>query len=49
MVARHPSLVLLVSVGIVLLLCIGLIRLKVETRPEKVYFKNQIPLLLFLL
>ncbi|GLJ40089.1 hypothetical protein SUGI_0820940 [Cryptomeria japonica] len=36
-VARHPSLVLLVSVGIVLLLCIGLIRLKVETRPEKLW------------
>lgn len=35
-VARHPTLVLCSSLSIVLLLCLGLIRFKVETRPEKV-------------
>uniref|UniRef100_A0A0D6QVW6 SSD domain-containing protein n=1 Tax=Araucaria cunninghamii TaxID=56994 RepID=A0A0D6QVW6_ARACU len=36
-VARHPSLVLVVSIGIILLLCIGLFRLRVETKPEKLW------------
>ncbi|GLT94522.1 hypothetical protein SLE2022_122590 [Rubroshorea leprosula] len=36
-VARNPILVLCLSVGIVLLLCVGLIRFKVETRPEKLW------------
>jgi len=36
-VARHPSLVLGISIAIVLLLCLGLIRLEVETRPEKLW------------
>ncbi|XP_029128227.1 uncharacterized protein LOC109803148 isoform X2 [Cajanus cajan] len=35
-VARHPIMVLLSSLAVVLLLCLGLIRFKVETRPEKV-------------
>ena len=35
-VARHPIMVLASSLAIVLLLCLGLIRFKVETRPEKV-------------
>lgn len=34
--ARNPVLVLCSSVGIVLVLCLGLIRFQVETRPEKV-------------
>ncbi|KAK8512630.1 hypothetical protein V6N13_082835 [Hibiscus sabdariffa] len=36
-VARHPTLVLSLSVGMVLLLCLGLVRFKVETRPEKLW------------
>ncbi|KAG7024105.1 Niemann-Pick C1 protein [Cucurbita argyrosperma subsp. argyrosperma] len=36
-VARNPTLVLISSVVIVLLLCLGLIRFKVETRPEKLW------------
>ncbi|XP_050204981.1 uncharacterized protein LOC126655019 [Mercurialis annua] len=36
-VARHPILVLSVSVSLILLLCLGLIRFKVETRPEKLW------------
>ncbi|WCJ44712.1 NPC intracellular cholesterol transporter 1 [Euphorbia peplus] len=36
-VARHPTLVLSVSLAAVLLLCLGLIRFKVETRPEKLW------------
>ncbi|GAV63482.1 Patched domain-containing protein/Sterol-sensing domain-containing protein [Cephalotus follicularis] len=36
-VARNPTLVLSVSVVVVLLLCLGLIRFKVETRPEKLW------------
>lgn len=35
-VARNPALVLFASLLAVLLLCLGLIRFKVETRPEKV-------------
>lgn len=35
-VARHPIMVLASSLAIVLLLCLGLIQFKVETRPEKV-------------
>lgn len=35
-VARNPIIVLGSSLVIVLLLCLGLIRFKVETRPEKV-------------
>lgn len=35
-VARNPVLVLCSSIGIVLVLCLGLIRFQVETRPEKV-------------
>lgn len=35
-VARNPTLVLGLSLTVVLLLCLGLIRFKVETRPEKV-------------
>ncbi|KAL2895202.1 NPC intracellular cholesterol transporter 1 [Bienertia sinuspersici] len=34
-VARKPALVLFSSLAIVLILCLGLIRLSVETRPEK--------------
>lgn len=37
-VARNPTLVLCSSLGVTLILCLGLIRFKVETRPEKVYF-----------
>ena len=37
-VARKPVLVLFSSLAIVLVLCLGLIRLRVETRPEKVCF-----------
>ncbi|XWS14371.1 hypothetical protein CRYUN_Cryun35bG0003500 [Craigia yunnanensis] len=36
-VARNPTLVLSLSVGMILLLCLGLIRFKVETRPEKLW------------
>ncbi|KAL3655161.1 hypothetical protein CASFOL_000947 [Castilleja foliolosa] len=36
-VARNPVLVLCSSIGIVLLLCLGLIRFEVETRPEKLW------------
>ncbi|KAM7258591.1 hypothetical protein ACFE04_014332 [Oxalis oulophora] len=36
-VARNPTLVLCSSVAIVLLLCVGLICFKVETRPEKLW------------
>ncbi|KAJ6830561.1 Niemann-Pick C1 protein-like isoform X1 [Iris pallida] len=36
-VSRNPTLVLSLSVAIPLLLCIGLIRFKVETRPEKLW------------
>ncbi|KAG2574016.1 hypothetical protein PVAP13_7KG294500 [Panicum virgatum] len=36
-VARYPLLVLCVSLLIPLLLCIGLLRFKVETRPEKLW------------
>ncbi|XP_019056675.1 PREDICTED: Niemann-Pick C1 protein-like [Tarenaya hassleriana] len=36
-VARHPTLVLCSSVSVVLLLCIGLVRFKVETRPDKLW------------
>ncbi|XP_057974422.1 uncharacterized protein LOC131162209 isoform X2 [Malania oleifera] len=37
MVARHPTLVLFSSLALVLLLCLGLIHFKVETRPEKLW------------
>ncbi|OVA00612.1 Sterol-sensing domain [Macleaya cordata] len=36
-VARNPTLVLCSSLAVVLLLCLGLIRFKVETRPEKLW------------
>ncbi|KMS99730.1 hypothetical protein BVRB_1g020980 [Beta vulgaris subsp. vulgaris] len=36
-VARRPALVLVSSLAIVLVLCLGLIRLRVETRPEKLW------------
>ncbi|GMH04666.1 hypothetical protein Nepgr_006506 [Nepenthes gracilis] len=36
-VAKRPSLVLFSSLSIVLILCLGLIRFKVETRPEKLW------------
>ncbi|XP_022975981.1 Niemann-Pick C1 protein-like isoform X1 [Cucurbita maxima] len=36
-VARNPTLVLISSLATVLLLCLGLIRFKVETRPEKLW------------
>ncbi|KAL5557719.1 hypothetical protein UlMin_033930 [Ulmus minor] len=36
-VARNPILTLCSSLGIVLVLCLGLIRFKVETRPEKLW------------
>ncbi|KAF7829479.1 NPC intracellular cholesterol transporter 1-like isoform X1 [Senna tora] len=36
-VARNPIMVLSSSIAIVLLLCLGLIRFKVETRPEKLW------------
>ncbi|KAA8537407.1 hypothetical protein F0562_026906 [Nyssa sinensis] len=36
-VARNPILVLCSSLAVVLLLCLGLIRFKVETRPEKLW------------
>ncbi|MCL7035268.1 hypothetical protein MKW94_006392, partial [Papaver nudicaule] len=36
-VATNPTLVLCSSLAVVLLLCLGLIRLKVETRPEKLW------------
>jgi hypothetical protein len=39
-VARNPTLVLCSSVAVVLVLCIGLICFKVETRPEKVSHWN---------
>ena len=36
-VATHPSLVLGISIAVVLLLCMGLLHLEVETRPEKLW------------
>ncbi|GAY49262.1 hypothetical protein CUMW_117840 [Citrus unshiu] len=36
-VARKPTLVLSLSMALVLLLCLGLIRFEVETRPEKLW------------
>ncbi|KAG6774822.1 hypothetical protein POTOM_022195 [Populus tomentosa] len=36
-VARNPILVLSLSLAVILLLCVGLIRFKVETRPEKLW------------
>ncbi|XP_019417010.1 PREDICTED: Niemann-Pick C1 protein-like isoform X1 [Lupinus angustifolius] len=36
-VAKNPTMVLFSSLAIVLLLCLGLIRFKVETRPEKLW------------
>lgn len=36
-VARNPTLVLCSSLAVVLLLCLGLFRFKVETRPEKLW------------
>lgn len=36
-VARNPILVLFLSLGVILLLCLGLIRFQVETRPEKLW------------
>ncbi|XP_062086533.1 uncharacterized protein LOC133792637 isoform X2 [Humulus lupulus] len=36
-VARNPSLVLCSSLAIVLVLCLGLVRFNVETRPEKLW------------
>ncbi|OWM70574.1 hypothetical protein CDL15_Pgr014247 [Punica granatum] len=36
-VARNPTLVLFASLSAVLVLCLGLIRFKVETRPEKLW------------
>ncbi|KAJ0959774.1 hypothetical protein J5N97_000541 [Dioscorea zingiberensis] len=36
-VSRNPTLVLFSSVGIVLILCIGLVSFQVETRPEKLW------------
>ncbi|XP_050231627.1 uncharacterized protein LOC126680534 [Mercurialis annua] len=36
-VARNPTLVLCSSLAVVLVLCVGLIGLKVETRPEKLW------------
>ena len=35
-VARNPTLVLCSSLAVVIVLCFGLIRFQVETRPEKV-------------
>ncbi|KAF0891217.1 hypothetical protein E2562_009398 [Oryza meyeriana var. granulata] len=39
-VAKHPLLVLFVSLLVPTLLCIGLIRFKVETRPEKLWVSS---------
>lgn len=36
-VARNPTIVLCSSLAVVLILCVGLLRFKVETRPEKVH------------
>ncbi|WZZ54559.1 hypothetical protein YC2023_054666 [Brassica napus] len=36
-VARHPTLVLCLSVSAVLLLCVGLVQFKVETKPDKLW------------
>ncbi|KAI4297881.1 hypothetical protein L6164_037740 [Bauhinia variegata] len=36
-VARHPAIVLCSSMAIILLLCLGLLRFKVETQPEKLW------------
>ncbi|XP_021903656.1 Niemann-Pick C1 protein-like [Carica papaya] len=36
-VVKHPALVLCSSVAIVLVLCLGLVHFKVETRPEKLW------------
>lgn len=36
-VARNPTLVLCSSLAVVLVLCVGLIRFKVETRPDKLW------------
>ncbi|KAL5858640.1 hypothetical protein ACOSQ3_006098 [Xanthoceras sorbifolium] len=36
-VARNPTLVLCTSLAIVIVLCLGLIRFKVETRPDKLW------------
>ncbi|WCJ40010.1 NPC intracellular cholesterol transporter 1 [Euphorbia peplus] len=40
-VARNPTLVFCSSVAVVLVLCIGLIRFKVETRPDKLWVGPQ--------
>ncbi|XP_065864984.1 uncharacterized protein [Euphorbia lathyris] len=40
-VARNPTLVLCSSVAVVLVLCVGLIRFEVETRPEKLWVGPQ--------
>lgn len=37
-VSKNPTLILCLSLVVPLLLCLGLIRFKVETRPEKVFF-----------
>ncbi|KAF3789097.1 Niemann-Pick C1 protein [Nymphaea thermarum] len=39
-VARHPIRVLSLSILVTLLLCLGLIRFKVETRPEKLWVSH---------
>jgi Niemann-Pick C1 protein len=46
-VARNPILVLSLSLAVILLLCLGLIRFKVATRPEKVELNIQIASLIF--
>lgn len=40
-VAQNPALVLISSLIIVLILCLGLIRFKVETRPEKLWVGHE--------
>eukprot|EP00252_Welwitschia_mirabilis_P020709 TRINITY_DN5121_c0_g1_i1.p1 TRINITY_DN5121_c0_g1~~TRINITY_DN5121_c0_g1_i1.p1 ORF type:complete len:1312 (-),score=235.79 TRINITY_DN5121_c0_g1_i1:193-4128(-) len=36
-IAKHPGLVLAISITVTLLFCVGLVRLRVETRPEKLW------------
>ncbi|KAL3675821.1 hypothetical protein R1sor_025769 [Riccia sorocarpa] len=40
LVARHPGIVLFISAVVTIILCLGLSRLEVETRPEKIIDKS---------
>lgn len=44
-VAHHATTVLAITFVIIIVLCLGLFRLNVETRPEKVILFDQLPLI----